>query len=139
MSYITWCSFVPIRDCTARKAPAKVFLLAGDDNVEGYAHLEQLETMLQDPKIMGTTEAEHFAHLHDSSREDGGWATRDDVVVVYERTRHSVEHGPLTMYDWGTTSVPDDQPTFGPEVEVGHVMGNTFEEPVILVKAAWSG
>ena len=109
------------------KAPAKVFLLAGDDNVEGFGSLKQLEEVA----LKGSLR-EEFAHLRN---EDGSWATRDDVYVVYERERHHNLQGTLNMYDYG--GIVNE--TFGPEVEFGHVMGNAFKEPVIIVKAGWSG
>eukprot|EP00977_Amphora_coffeiformis_P012672 scaffold3195_cov162-Amphora_coffeaeformis.AAC.13 len=117
--------------CTSRKAPAKVFLIAGDDNVEGFARLQQLEDRLNDEKFAASDEALKYAHLRDTKTKT--WATRKDVFVAYERERHKPLQGPLNMHDYG--GLPDE--SFGPEVEMGHVLGNAFDEPVILVKAGW--
>jgi alpha-galactosidase len=113
--------------CRAGKPPAKVFLLAGDDNVAGFASRKQLEGLFTNGK------AEKFAHLRNFDNTD--WAIRDDVFVVYERERHKMLQGNLNMYDYGGIY----NETFGPEVEFGHVLGNALKEPVIIVKAGWPG
>lgn len=125
------CLIVPSHG--SRKAPAKVFLVAGDDNVEGFGYLRQLEGLLSNQTFASSAEGEKFAHLKDPTT--GRWVERDDVFVVYEHERHKpLRQGRLNMYDYG--GVVNE--TFGPEVEVGHVLGNTFDEPVIIVKAGWS-
>ena len=83
----------------ARKPPAKVFLIAGDDNVEGFGYLSQLEERLDNPKFQNTPEAEKYAHLRDG--ETHAWTERKDVFVVYERERHKQLQGTLNMVDYG--------------------------------------
>jgi len=118
--------------CTSRKPPAKVFLIAGDDNVEGFGRLQQLEELLNNEKFAASDEALKYAHLRDPNTKE--WTGRKDVFVAYERERHKPLQGPLNMHDYG--GLPDE--SFGPEVEMGHVLGNALDEPVILVKAGWS-
>ena len=102
----------------AAPPPVKVFLLAGQSNMEGKAPNTLLDHQAADPK---TKEA--FAHL----RRDGEWIVRDDVFIQFLD-----RHGPLTI-GYGS---PDRT---GVELEFGHAMGDRFEQPVILVKAAWGG
>ena len=64
-----------------------------------------------------------FAHL----RKDDKWIVRDDVFVKFLD-----RHGPLTI-GFGSPG------RTGVELEFGTMMGDHFEEPVILVKAAWGG
>ena len=107
----------------------RVVLLAGDDNVAGYAQLSHLASFMDnaDNKTLG-----RFHHLR-SQENHSEWMTRDDVFVFYERQRHKPWHiGPLNMHDYGAK-----KGLFGPEVEVGYVLGNVFDEPVILVKAGF--
>lgn len=107
-------------NCPAADAPktVKVFILAGQSNMEGKAPNALLEHQARDPKTKDL-----FAHL----RQDDKWIVRDDVFVKFlER------HGPLTI-GFGSPG------RTGVELEFGHLMGNHFEEPVILVKAAWGG
>lgn len=107
-------------------------MIAGDDNVEGFGYLSQLDDMLANEQFQKTDEAAKYAHLRHDNKQ---WATRNDVFVVYEHERHKQLQGQLNMYDYGGLT----NETFGPEVEFGHVMGNAFDEPVIIVKAGWSG
>ena len=83
----------------ARKSPAKVFLIAGDDNVEGFGYLSQLDAKLSDPQFQKTQEAEKYAHLQTGDSHQ--WATRNDVFVVFERERHKQLQGTLNMIDYG--------------------------------------
>src|SRR4029077_9427733 len=85
---------------------------------EGQAPNSLLEHQAKDPKTK-----DFFAHL----RKDDKWIVRDDVFVKFLK-----RHGPLTI-GYG---VPGRT---GVELEFGHLMGNHFEEPVILIKAAWGG
>src|SRR6266853_233723 len=93
----------------------KVFILAGQSNMEGKAPNALLEHQAKDPKTRAL-----FAHL----RKDDKWIVRDDVFVKFLD-----RHGPLTI-GFGSPG------RTGVELEFGHMMGNHFEEPVILVKAA---
>ena len=91
----------------------KVFILAGQSNMEGKAQNKLLEHQATDPKT-----AKLFSHLH----KDGKWITREDVHIKYLK-----RHGGLTM-GYGSPN------RTGVELEFGHVMGNHFKEPVLLIK-----
>ena len=98
--------------------PVKVFVLAGQSNMEGKAANTLLEYQATDPKT-----SELFAHL----RKDDQWIVRDDVFIRFlERS------GGLTI-GFGSPNKT------GPELEFGTVVGDHFEEPVLLIKAAWGG
>ena len=84
---------------SARKRPAKVFLIAGDDNVEGFGYLSQLDSLLTDPTFQQSDEAQKYAHLRDATTKQ--WSGRSDVFVVYERERHKQLQGTLNMVDYG--------------------------------------
>ena len=106
----------------AKKAPVgktvKVFVLAGQSNMEGKAPNALLDIQATDPKTKDL-----YAHL----RKDDKWIVRDDVFIKYLERK-----GPLTV-GYGSPS------RTGAELEFGTTVGNHFEEPVILVKAAWGG
>ncbi len=102
----------------AGEKAVKVFLLAGQSNMEGKAPNALLEHQATDPKTKDL-----FAHL----RKDDKWIVRDDVFVKFLDRR-----GPLTI-GFGSPG------RTGVELEFGHLVGNHFDEPVILVKAAWGG
>jgi alpha-galactosidase len=96
----------------------KVFILAGQSNMEGKAQNKLLEYQATNPKT-----ADLFAHL----RKDGEWITRDDVFINYLRRR-----GGLTI-GYGSPN------RTGVELELGTVLGDAFDEPVLLIKTAWGG
>ena len=98
--------------------PVKVFLLAGQSNMEGKAPNELFE---HQAAAEGTKE--QFAHL----RKDGQWVVRDDVFIKFLDRK-----GPLTL-GYGSPG------RTGAEYEFGVRMGDRFDEPVVLVKAAWGG
>jgi Carbohydrate esterase, sialic acid-specific acetylesterase len=102
----------------AAEKPVKVFILAGQSNMEGKAPNALLDHQATDPKTRAL-----FAHL----RKDDKWIVRDDVFIKFLERK-----GGLTV-GYGSPN------RTGVELEFGTVVGNHFEEPVILIKAAWGG
>lgn len=96
----------------------KVFILAGQSNMEGKAPNALLEHQATDPKTKDL-----FAHL----RKGDEWIVRDDVFIKYLDRK-----GGLTI-GYGSPN------RTGVELEFGTVMGNHFKEPVLLIKTAWGG
>ncbi|HET6251514.1 MAG TPA: sialate O-acetylesterase [Tepidisphaeraceae bacterium] len=103
---------------TKSPAPIKVFILAGQSNMEGKAKVQLLETQIKRP---GTKEL--FAHL----QKDGKFVERDDVWIKFLDRK-----GKLTV-GYGS---PD---CIGPELEFGNVVGDHYKQPVLLIKTAWGG
>jgi len=121
------------------KGPWKVFILAGQSNMEGQAVVDldhekyynggrgTLAHLLRDP-----AKARLFAHL----RTPGGqWALRDDVWVSYRTGTGTLKAGKLGI---GYTPYPDKH-HFGPELQFGHVIGDHYRQQVLLIKTAWGG
>jgi Carbohydrate esterase, sialic acid-specific acetylesterase len=102
----------------AGQSPVKVFILAGQSNMEGKAPNALLDYQAADAKTKN-----FFAHL----RKDAQWIVRSDVSIKYLDRK-----GPLTV-GYGSPG------RTGVELEFGTVMGDYFEEPVLLVKTAWGG
>jgi hypothetical protein len=128
---------VPLHAADASK-PLKVFILAGQSNMEGQAVADltgkdyndgkgTLDFLLRDP-----AKASRVQHLKGS---DGKWTVRDDVWCRYQREDEPLLAGPLSM----GFSVYGDQHHFGPELQFGHVLGDHFENQVLLIKTAWGG
>ena len=117
----------------------KVFLLAGQSNMEGHAvadldHAEHynggrgnLHSVLANETVAKT-----YGHWLD---REGDWTSRDDVFVSYRPERGPMKAGPLSI----GYAVHQGEHHFGPELEFGRVMGDHFEEPVLLVKTCWGG
>jgi len=96
----------------------KVFLLAGQSNMEGKADNKLIEHQATDAKTKA-----HFAHL----RKDDEWVVRDDAFIKFLGRK-----GGLTI-GYGSPNKT------GPELEFGYMMAEHFDEPVLLIKAAWGG
>jgi alpha-galactosidase len=114
----------------AADKPVKVFLLIGQSNMEGHGFIKadpkrnggkgSLEQVAKDP-----ANAKRFGHLLD---KDGKWTLRNDVWIHYLDRKGKLTAG---------YGVRDDR--IGPELGFGHVIGDAFEEPVLLIKLAWGG
>lgn len=102
----------------AAERPVKVFILAGQSNMEGKGQMKLAESQVKDPR---------FSNFYDHLRGDGKWIVRDDVWIKFLD-----RHGKLTV-GYGSPNC------IGPELEFGIAMGDFYEEPVLLIKAAWGG
>jgi hypothetical protein len=117
----------------------KVFLLAGQSNMEGQGIVEMkddagkekpgtLTWMLHDP-----AGAPFLSHLVDGS---GNWAEKKDNVWVYDVSEQGSSHGPLQFgYGWAV----GNKQWFGPELQFGHVVGERYKGPILIIKTAWGG
>ena len=123
---------------TAQVKPLKVFILAGQSNMQGQAVVDltgkdyndgkgTLATLYNDP-----VKAPIYKHLKTA---DGKWATRDDVWVQYQRGDADLKVGPLGL----GYSAYNDNHHFGVELQFGHVMGDGIKNQVLLIKTAWGG
>jgi len=119
------------------KKPMKVFILSGQSNMQGKAAAYTLDAVLGDPE-----QAAAFKHL----KKEGEWVKRDDVWVTFLDNPGKGDFpkfGPLTVgygsekTRRGEKRVPE--PGVGPELGIGHVLGDHFDEQVLLIKAAWGG
>lgn len=98
--------------------PVKVFILAGQSNMEGHASLKLLDYQADQPATR-----DFYEHL----RKDGKWAERDDVWIKFLDRK-----GKLTV-GYGAPSC------IGPELEFGTVIGDHYRQQVLLIKTAWGG
>jgi alpha-galactosidase len=101
------------------KKPVKVFILAGQSNMEGKGKVDPL----LNHQIKAPETKDFFAHFH----KGGEYIERNDVWINYLNRR-----GKLTV-GFGSPGC------IGLELQFGHIMGNFYEEPVLLIKTAWGG
>jgi hypothetical protein len=115
-------------------AELKVFIMAGQSNMEGHGDIEQGDN----PRYTGTlnwvmdNDNGTYAHLRDGNE----WSVRQDVWVYYERGNDiggTLKSGNLSA----GFGVSDG--TIGPELQFGHVMGDYFTDQVLIIKTAWGG
>jgi len=115
--------------------PVKVFILCGQSNMEGQGNVP-LSKGNDENGGMGTLEytvnndPDTWGHLLDNN---GDWRERDDVWVYYKRGGDLELKGNLSP-DYGASSTQ-----IGPELQFGHVMGDYYDEQVLIIKTAWGG
>ena len=113
------------------KSPVKVFILAGQSNMEGAGQVKinpksrnngqgTLEYLVKTPAT-----AAKYKHLVDAN---GDWVVRNDVWIWYLGRK-----GGLTVgYGAGAGNI-------GPEFAFGHFMGDHLDDQVLIIKTAWGG
>ena len=107
------------------KGPLKVFILAGQSNMQGQGALKTLDWLGKHPTQ---------GHLLEKLKnKDGSYAVREDVWIHYQRDAKTLKKGPLTA----GFGAGDDK--IGPEWTFGQVMGDLYENQVLLIKTAWGG
>lgn len=123
---------------SSRSKRVRVFVLAGQSNMEGQAVVDLDGAEYNDGKgtlarlVKDKTKAPLFRGLVDAR---GKWTTRDDVRVWYQPEDGPTKSG---LLDFGFTPY-EGRHHFGPELGIGHVLGDAFDEPVLLIKTAWGG
>ncbi|MEM9368510.1 MAG: sialate O-acetylesterase [Planctomycetota bacterium] len=123
--------------------PVKVFVLAGQSNMQGKGFPEPLVWQLSQQKYR-----DRYQHLirdgdfeaflkkvtatsdPDPRRASLGydWSVRHDVWINYLDRRGGLSVG-----------FGNPERCFGPELNFGHVMGDHFDEQVLIIKTAWGG
>ena len=109
--------------------PVKVFIMAGQSNMAGHGETEKGEKGNLRWLVNNDSEGK-YQHLVD---ESGAWKVRDDVYV-YGHDKFDVLHTGGLSVGFGAYET-----TIGPELQFGNVVGDEFEEEVLLIKTAWGG
>jgi len=132
----------PISKSAAEKitgnAPIKVFILAGQSNMEGKGVVSMDHPEYYNGgkgnlvwSMKNSASAEKMKHLKD---ENGKWVVRDDVQISY-KSGDKVRKGGLTV---GYTNFGGST-HIGPELQFGNIIGDYYDAPVLLIKTAWGG
>lgn len=118
--------------------PVKVFILAGQSNMQGQGVVEMDHEKYYNGgkgnlvwSMAHSQSKGEMAHLRDA---DGKWVVRDDVEISF-KTKGKQRRGGLTI---GYTGYGGSS-HIGPELQFGHVVGDHFEGQVLLIKTAWGG
>lgn len=105
----------------------KIFILAGQSNMVGFGQVKgspgTMETYVK-------SNPADYGHLVGS---DGRPAVRDDVWIVNISNKDEEKMG------WLTTGYGASADHIGPEYAFGFVVGDYYEDPVLLIKSAWGG
>ncbi|MCP4377661.1 MAG: sialate O-acetylesterase [bacterium] len=118
----------------ASNGKLKVFILAGQSNMQGYGFISAGKDGDLDYAAKND-----FKYLKDAS---GKWVERKDVFYYHKsfvgRTR-SEDVKACTLSVDNVKKIYRRNPSIGPELTFGHVLGQHFEDEVLLIKCAWGG
>lgn len=106
----------------AADKPLKVYILAGQSNMDGHADVRTIAAMKGDPEV-----ADLYNEMVD---KDGKPIAVDGVYIV-----HGDRSGKLDA-SFGSTQ---RGPKIGPEYAFGITMKKLTKEPILIIKTAWGG
>lgn len=111
-------------------APLKVYILAGQSNMEGHAKIETFPHIAMDPKTKP---------MHDLMTDDKGEpVTADRVWISYSGAKKGervVKEGKLSV-GYGA---PVGGVKIGPEYTFGLTLQEHIDSPILIIKTAWGG
>jgi alpha-galactosidase len=127
----------PEFELSGSSKPVKVFILAGQSNMQGKGFPEPMVWQLSQEQyrdryshlIRNGDHKSFLAKVQENAKQpEYDWSVRKDVWINYLDRR-------------GGLSVGYGNPTkcFGPELNFGHVVGDRFDEQVLIIKTSWGG
>ena len=105
-------------------SPLKVFILAGQSNMQGHAHVRTLDHLGMDPETVPL--------LTEIRNDDGTRITHEKVRIAY-LSSEGEKQGTLTV-GFGAN---DEK--IGPELTFGIFVQKHLNEPILIIKTAWGG
>ena len=114
--------------------PLKIFILAGQSNMEGHAKVETFDYIGDDPATAPL--------LKQMRGADGKPTVCAHAYISYftgSGTNNGEGFGKLTAGYGSRQNPARDGGKIGPEFTFGLAMDAAFEEPVLLIKTAWGG
>ncbi|MFK7852143.1 MAG: sialate O-acetylesterase [Akkermansiaceae bacterium] len=109
------------------KDPLKVYILSGQSNMQGHAHVRTMDVIGLDPRTAPM--------LKEMKNSDGTHRVLDDVWISSIGSSEEEKTGKLTV-GFGPEK---NGPKFGPELTFGIYMQKHVEEPILIIKTAWGG
>lgn len=140
VSTIIACLLLATASFPATAKPLKVFILAGQSNMQGMGAVSTFDHIGMDPKTAPM--------LADMRVVDGYPVVLDDVYITYlsgsgglrngkgTELQLSEKHGKLTA---GFGADSSTTPRIGPEFTFGIYMHQRLKEPFLIIKTAWGG
>jgi hypothetical protein len=137
LSALAFAGFIhPSAAADSPAKPVKIYVLSGQSNMTGRGALGDLRKPAADQKatlvryIMEPQNVEKYKFLYEGPQKNAeGWTIRDDVFITT-----GDRHGGLAPNYGGFRNKG-----FGPELPIGHILGDHHDEPVLLVKVAFGG
>ncbi len=110
--------------------PLKIYILAGQSNMEGHAHVRTFPHVAMDPKTKP---------LSDLMQDESGQPrTAERTWISYlgaKKVEKSLLEGKLTA----GFGAPVRGPKIGPEFTFGLTLEKRMDNPILLIKTAWGG
>jgi alpha-galactosidase len=117
--------------------PLKVFILAGQSNMEGHARVETFDYIGDDPATAPLLKIMRGADGKPAVAENA-WISY--LTGHYEGNANGEGIGKLTAgYGARGSNPTQDGGKIGPEFTFGLAMDAALDEPVLLIKTAWGG
>ena len=116
----------------AAEKPLKVFILAGQSNMEGHAKIETFDYIGDDPATAPL--------LKQMRGADGQPRVCDNVWISYftgSGNKNGEGLGKLTAGYGSRNNPAEDGGKIGPEFTFGLTMDAALDEPVLIIKTAW--
>lgn len=108
----------------------KVFVLAGQSNAQGHGDINPVTTSGTLSHFIQNDLSNEFNNIHDGN---GNWVAREDVLVRYDHEFEGLLSGNLNV-GFGSSAVQ-----IGPELGMGHALGDHLEDKVLIIKTCWGG
>lgn len=118
----------------AQSKPLKVFILAGQSNMEGHAKIETFDYIGEDPATLPL--------LNQMRRADGKPTVCEQVWISYytgSGPSNGEGFGKLTAGYGSRPNPSQDGGKIGPEFTFGLTLEEQLHEPVLIIKTAWGG
>ncbi len=121
-------------DSRAQPKPIKVFILAGQSNMEGHAKIETFDYIGDDPATAPLLKLMRSADGKPTVCE-GAWIS----YLTGSGDENSEGIGNLTAGFGSRQNPKHDGGKIGPEFTFGLTMDAAYDEPVLIIKTAWGG
>jgi hypothetical protein len=112
----------------AAKKPLKVYILAGQSNMQGSAHKRTFEAIGDEPKTA--------ALLSDAVDKKGNPVVCDNAWITYLTGRGDAN---TVLHSKVKVGYGFDENRIGPEYAFGITIDKALEERVLIIKTAWGG
>jgi alpha-galactosidase len=109
------------------KKPLKVFILAGQSNMQGHAHVRTIKAMRLNPQAKPI--------LDDILNADGSFRQCKQVWITSIGSAADEQVGKVEV----GFGAKERGPKIGPEYTFGIYLEKALEEPVLIIKTAWGG
>ncbi len=107
--------------------PLKVYILAGQSNMQGHAHVRTFDAMRLNPQVAPL--------LQEMRNPDGTPRVCEQVWISSIGSSDEEKTGRLTA-GYGADA---RGPKIGPEFTFGLTMEKQLDEPIVIIKTAWGG